>query len=254
MTTLISTLDKTYIVKVAAVEIAGKLFARASIETATNLVTSVDEEVVSSFADARDAALSAAIEITTRSAKASESKTTPSRKKASSSPHKDEDTTSKESEVPTSEPVMETISAEPESEKGPAPLPAVAAPVEPETSPATEEMPSDEENVSSLEKAEPEKANSNEEAAKDSSAGDCTNACDADSLNEEDSALEAALSQKLTIKEDAKVSSALEKYVGEELRVLHKQKPSMIRLLINRPSLLTSDCLDALKVIAKHAR
>ena len=65
MTTLISTLDKTYIVKVTAVEIVGKLFARASIETATNLVTAVDEEVVSSFVDARDAALSAAIEITT---------------------------------------------------------------------------------------------------------------------------------------------------------------------------------------------
>ena len=68
MTTMITTLGKDYSVMALATDVGGKLFVRATIATETSNLVTIDEEVVSSFADARDNALAAAIQIVNRMA------------------------------------------------------------------------------------------------------------------------------------------------------------------------------------------
>ena len=75
MTTMITTLGKDYSVKALATDVGGKLFVRATIAMETSNLVTIDEEVVSSFADARDNALAAAIQIVNRMAESASSVT-----------------------------------------------------------------------------------------------------------------------------------------------------------------------------------
>lgn len=62
-------------------------------------------------------------------------------------------------------------------------------------------------------------------------------------------ALEAALSTKFAIKEGL-ANKSVEPFIGQELRILLKLKPSMLRLLAKRrDSILTDETRDAIKLI-----
>lgn len=258
MTTMITTLGKDYSVKALATDVGGKLFVRATIAMETSNLVTIDEEVVSSFADARDNALAAAIQIVNRMAESASSVTdgvrTDEKNETSAAPTKRKGKRASASEPMTNmdmaAPALPSDTAVQESANSEAVAESAALP---EKEVTTEALPQNDAPEAAEDVAESKPA-ANDEAEAESTASDAVEKDISDNSENEESkmTLEKALSTKLKFNEnETGASSSLKKYADQELSVLWKQKPSMVRLLVNRPNILTKECAEAVKLIAR---
>lgn len=258
MTTMITTLGKDYSVKALATDVGGKLFVRATIAMETSNLVTIDEEVVSSFADARDNALAAAIQIVNRMAESASSVTdgvrTDEKNETSAAPTKRKGKRASASEpmtnMDTAAPALPSDTAVQDSANSEAVAESAALP---EKEVTTEALPQNDAPEASEDVAESKPA-ANDEAEAESTASDVVEKDISDNSENEESkmTLEKALSTKLKFNEnETGASSSLKKYADQELSVLWKQKPSMVRLLVNRPNILTKECAEAVKLIAR---
>ena len=258
MTTMITTLGKDYSVKALATDVGGKLFVRATIAMETSNLVTIDEEVVSSFADARDNALAAAIQIVNRMAESASSVTdgvrTDEKNETSAAPTKRKGKRASASEPMTNmdmaAPALPSDTAVQDSANSEAVAESAALP---EKEVTTEALPQNDAPEAAEDVAESKPA-ANDEAEAESTASDAVEKdISHNSENEESKmTLEKALSTKLKFNEnETGASSSLKKYADQELSVLWKQKPSMVRLLVNRPNILTKECAEAVKLIAR---
>lgn len=257
MTTMITTLGKDYSVKALATDVGGKLFVRATIAMETSNLVTIDEEVVSSFADARDNALAAAIQIVNRMAESASSVTdgvrTDEKNETSAAPTKRKGKRASASEPMTNmdmaAPALPSDTAVQDSANSEAVAESAALP---EKEVTTEALPQNDAPEAAEDVAESKPA-ANDEAEAESTASDAVEKDISDNSENEESkmTLEKALSTKLKFNEnETGASSSLKKYADQELSVLWKQKPSMVRLLVNRPNILTKECAEAVKLIA----
>ena len=258
MTTMITTLGKDYSVKALATDVGGKLFVRATIAMETSNLVTIDEEVVSSFADARDNALAAAIQIVNRMAESASSVTdgvrTDEKNETSAAPTKRKGKRASASEPMTNmdmaAPALPSDTAVQDSANSEAVAESAALP---EKEVTTEALPQNDAPEAAEDVAESKPA-ANDEAEAESTASDAVEKDISDNSENEESkmTLEKALSTKLKFNEnETGASSSLKKYADQELSVLLKQKPSMVRLLVNRPNILTKECAEAVKLIAR---
>ena len=258
MTTMITTLGKDYSVKALATDVGGKLFVRATIAMETSNLVTIDEEVVSSFADARDNALAAAIQIVNRMAESASSVTdgvrTDEKNETSAAPTKRKGKRASASEPMTNmdmaAPALPSDTAVQDSANSEAVAESAALP---EKEVTTEALPQNDAPEAAEDVAESKPA-ANDEAEAESTASDAVEKDISDNSENEESkmTLEKALSTKLKFNEnEIGASSSLKKYADQELSVLWKQKPSMVRLLVNRPNILTKECAEAVKLIAR---
>lgn len=258
MTTMITTLCKDYSVKALATDVGGKLFVRATIAMETSNLVTIDEEVVSSFADARDNALAAAIQIVNRMAESASSVTdgvrTDEKNETSAAPTKRKGKRASASEPMTNmdmaAPALPSDTAVQDSANSEAVAESAALP---EKEVTTEALPQNDAPEAAEDVAESKPA-ANDEAEAESTASDAVEKDISDNSENEESkmTLEKALSTKLKFNEnETGASSSLKKYADQELSVLWKQKPSMVRLLVNRPNILTKECAEAVKLIAR---
>lgn len=258
MTTMITTLGKDYSVKALATDVGGKLFVRATIAMETSNLVTIDEEVVSSFADARDNALAAAIQIVNRMAESASSVTdgvrTDEKNETSAAPIKRKGKRASASEPMTNmdmaAPALPSDTAVQDSANSEAVAESAALP---EKEVTTEALPQNDAPEAAEDVAESKPA-ANDEAEAESTASDAVEKDISDNSENEESkmTLEKALSTKLKFNEnETGASSSLKKYADQELSVLWKQKPSMVRLLVNRPNILTKECAEAVKLIAR---
>ena len=258
MTTMITTLGKDYSVKALATDAGGKLFVRATIAMETSNLVTIDEEVVSSFADARDNALAAAIQIVNRMAESASSVTdgvrTDEKNETSAAPTKRKGKRASASEPMTNmdmaAPALPSDTAVQDSANSEAVAESAALP---EKEVTTEALPQNDAPEAAEDVAESKPA-ANDEAEAESTASDAVEKDISDNSENEESkmTLEKALSTKLKFNEnETGASSSLKKYADQELSVLWKQKPSMVRLLVNRPNILTKECAEAVKLIAR---
>lgn len=258
MTTMITTLGKDYSVKALATDVGGKLFVRATIAMETSNLVTIDEEVVSSFADARDNALAAAIQIVNRMAESASSVTdgvrTDEKNETSAAPTKRKGKRASASEPMTNmdmaAPALPSDTAVQDSANSEAVAESAALP---EKEVTTEALPQNDAPEAAEDVAELKPA-ANDEAEAESTASDAVEKDISDNSENEESkmTLEKALSTKLKFNEnETGASSSLKKYADQELSVLWKQKPSMVRLLVNRPNILTKECAEAVKLIAR---
>lgn len=258
MTTMITTLGKDYSVKALATDVGGKLFVRATIAMETSNLVTIDEEVVSSFADARDNALAAAIQIVNRMAESASSVTdgvrTDEKNETSAAPTKRKGKRASASEPMTNmdmaAPALPSDTAVQDSANSEAVAESAALP---EKEVTTEALPQNDAPEAAEDVAESKPA-ANDEAEAESTASDAVEKDIFDNFENEESkmTLEKALSTKLKFNEnETGASSSLKKYADQELSVLWKQKPSMVRLLVNRPNILTKECAEAVKLIAR---
>ena len=258
MTTMITTLGKDYSVKALATDVGGKLFVRATIAMETSNLVTIDEEVVSSFADARDNALDAAIQIVNRMAESASSVTdgvrTDEKNETSAAPTKRKGKRASASEPMTNmdmaAPALPSDTAVQDSANSEAVAESAALP---EKEVTTEALPQNDAPEAAEDVAESKPA-ANDEAEAESTASDAVEKDISDNSENEESkmTLEKALSTKLKFNEnETGASSSLKKYADQELSVLWKQKPSMVRLLVNRPNILTKECAEAVKLIAR---
>lgn len=258
MTTMITTLGKDYSVKALATDVGGKLFVRATIAMETSNLVTIDEEVVSSFADARDNALAAAIQIVNRMAESASSVTdgvrTDEKNETSAAPTKRKGKRASASEPMTNmdmaAPALPSDTAVQDSANSEAVAESAALP---EKEVTTEALPQNDAPEAAEDVAESKPA-ANDEAEAESTASDAVEKDISDNSENEESkmTLEKALSTKLKFNEnETGASSSLKKYTDQELSVLWKQKPSMVRLLVNRPNILTKECAEAVKLIAR---
>ena len=258
MTTMITTLGKDYSVKALATDVGGKLFVRATIAMETSNLVTIDEEVVSSFADARDNALAAAIQIVNRMAESASSVTdgvrTDEKNETSAAPTKRKGKRASASEPMTNmdmaAPALPSDTAVQDSANSEAVAESAALP---EKEVTTEALPQNDAPEAAEDVAESKPA-ANDEAEAESTASDAVEKDISDNSENEESkmTLEKALSTKLKVNEnETGASSSLKKYADQELSVLWKQKPSMVRLLVNRPNILTKECAEAVKLIAR---
>lgn len=258
MTTMITTLGKDYSVKALATDVGGKLFVRATIAMETSNLVTIDEEVVSSFADARDNALAAAIQIVNRMAESASSVTdgvrTDEKNETSAAPTKRKGKRASASEPMTNmdmaAPALPSDTAVQDSANSEAVAESAALP---EKEVTTEALPQNDAPEAAEDVAESKPA-ANDEAEAESTASDAVEKDISDNFENEESkmTLEKALSTKLKFNEnETGASSSLKKYADQELSVLWKQKPSMVRLLVNRPNILTKECAEAVKLIAR---
>lgn len=258
MTTMITTLGKDYSVKALATDVGGKLFVRATIAMETSNLVTIDEEVVSSFADARDNALAAAIQIVNRMAESASSVTdgvrTDEKNETSAAPTKRKGKRASASETMTNmdmaAPALPSDTAVQDSANSEAVAESAALP---EKEVTTEALPQNDAPEAAEDVAESKPA-ANDEAEAESTASDAVEKDISDNSENEESkmTLEKALSTKLKFNEnETGASSSLKKYADQELSVLWKQKPSMVRLLVNRPNILTKECAEAVKLIAR---
>ena len=258
MTTMITTLGKDYSVKALATDVGGKLFVRATIAMETSNLVTIDEEVVSSFADARDNALAAAIQIVNRMAESASSVTdgvrTDEKNETSAAPTKRKGKRASASEPMTNmdmaAPALPSDTAVQDSANSEAVAESAALP---EKEVTTEALPQNDAPEAAEDVAESKPA-ANDEAEAESTASDAVEKDISDNSENEESkmTLEKALSTKLKFNEnETGASSSLKKYADQELSVLWKQKPSMVRLLVNRPNILTKGCAEAVKLIAR---
>lgn len=258
MTTMITTLVKDYSVKALATDVGGKLFVRATIAMETSNLVTIDEEVVSSFADARDNALAAAIQIVNRMAESASSVTdgvrTDEKNETSAAPTKRKGKRASASEPMTNmdmaAPALPSDTAVQDSANSEAVAESAALP---EKEVTTEALPQNDAPEAAEDVAESKPA-ANDEAEAESTASDAVEKDISDNSENEESkmTLEKALSTKLKFNEnETGASSSLKKYADQELSVLWKQKPSMVRLLVNRPNILTKECAEAVKLIAR---
>lgn len=258
MTTMITTLGKDYSVKALATDVGGKLFVRATIAMETSNLVTIDEEVVSSFADARDNALAAAIQIVNRMAESASSVTdgvrTDEKNETSAAPTKRKGKRASASEPMTNmdmaAPALPSDTAVQDSANSEAVAESAALP---EKEVTTEALPQNDAPEAAEDVAESKPA-ANDEAEAESTASDAVEKDISDNSENEESkmTLEKALSTKLKFNEnETGASSSLKKYADQELIVLWKQKPSMVRLLVNRPNILTKECAEAVKLIAR---
>lgn len=258
MTTMITTLGKDYSVKALATDVGGKLFVRATIAMETSNLVTIDEEVVSSFADARDNALAAAIQIVNRMAESASSVTdgvrTDEKNETSAAPTKRKGKRASASEPMTNmdmaAPALPSDTVVQDSANSEAVAESAALP---EKEVTTEALPQNDAPEAAEDVAESKPA-ANDEAEAESTASDAVEKDISDNSENEESkmTLEKALSTKLKFNEnETGASSSLKKYADQELSVLWKQKPSMVRLLVNRPNILTKECAEAVKLIAR---
>lgn len=258
MTTMITTLGKDYSVKALATDVGGKLFVRATIAMETSNLVTIDEEVVSSFADARDNALAAAIQIVNRMAESASSVTdgvrTDEKNETSAAPTKRKGKRASASEPMTNmdmaAPALPSDTAVQDSANSEAVAESAALP---EKEVTTEALPQNDAPEAAEDVAESKPA-ANDEAEAESTASDAVEKDISDNSENEESkmTLEKALSTELKFNEnETGASSSLKKYADQELSVLWKQKPSMVRLLVNRPNILTKECAEAVKLIAR---
>lgn len=258
MTTMITTLGKDYSVKALATDVGGKLFVRATIAMETSNLVTIDEEVVSSFADARDNALAAAIQIVNRMAESASSVTdgvrTDEKNETTAAPTKRKGKRASASEPMTNmdmaAPALPSDTAVQDSANSEAVDESAALP---EKEVTTEALPQNDAPEAAEDVAESKPA-ANDEAEAESTASDAVEKDISDNSENEESkmTLEKALSTKLKFNEnETGASSSLKKYADQELSVLWKQKPSMVRLLVNRPNILTKECAEAVKLIAR---
>lgn len=258
MTTMITTLGKDYSVKALATDVGGKLFVRATIAMETSNLVTIDEEVVSSFADARDNALAAAIQIVNRMAESASSVTdgvrTDEKNETSAALTKRKGKRASASEPMTNmdmaAPALPSDTAVQDSANSEAVAESAALP---EKEVTTEALPQNDAPEAAEDVAESKPA-ANDEAEAESTASDAVEKDISDNSENEESkmTLEKALSTKLKFNEnETGASSSLKKYADQELSVLWKQKPSMVRLLVNRPNILTKECAEAVKLIAR---
>lgn len=258
MTTMITTLGKDYSVKALATDVGGKLFVRATIAMETSNLVTIDEEVVSSFADARDNALAAAIQIVNRMAESASSVTdgvrTDEKNETTAAPTKRKGKRASASEPMTNmdmaAPALPSDTAVQDSANSEAVAESAALP---EKEVTTEALPQNDAPEAAEDVAESKHA-ANDEAEAESTASDAVEKDISDNSENEESkmTLEKALSTKLKFNEnETGASSSLKKYADQELSVLWKQKPSMVRLLVNRPNILTKECAEAVKLIAR---
>ena len=258
MTTMITTLGKDYSVKALATDVGGKLFVRATIAMETSNFVTIDEEVVSSFADARDNALAAAIQIVNRMAESASSVTdgvrTDEKNETTAAPTKRKGKRASASEPMTNmdmaAPALPSDTAVQDSANSEAVAESAALP---EKEVTTEALPQNDAPEAAEDVAESKPA-ANDEAEAESTASDAVEKDISDNSENEESkmTLEKALSTKLKFNEnETGASSSLKKYADQELSVLWKQKPSMVRLLVNRPNILTKECAEAVKLIAR---
>ena len=258
MTTMITTLGKDYSVKALATDVGGKLFVRATIAMETSNLVTIDEEVVSSFADARDNALAAAIQIVNRMAESASSVTdgvrTDEKNETSAAPTKRKGKRASASEPMTNmdmaAPALPSDTAVQDSANSEAVAESAALP---EKEVTTEALPQNDAPEAAEDVAESKPA-ANDEAEAESTASDAVEKDISDNSENEESkmTLEKALSTKLKFNEnETGASSSLKKYADQELSVLWKQKPSMVRLLVNRPNILTKEGAEAVKLIAR---
>ena len=258
MTTMITTLGKDYSVKALATDVGGKLFVRATIAMETSNLVTIDEEVVSSFADARDNALAAAIQIVNRMAESASSVTdgvrTDEKNETTAAPTKRKGKRASASEPMTNmdmaAPALPSDTAVQDSANSEAVAESAALP---EKEVTTEALPQNDAPEAAEDVAESKPA-ANDEAEAESTASDAVEKDISDNSENEESkmTLEKALSTKLKFNEnETGASSSLKKYADHELSVLWKQKPSMVRLLVNRPNILTKECAEAVKLIAR---
>lgn len=258
MTTMITTLGKDYSVKALATDVGGKLFVRATIAMETSNLVTIDEEVVSSFADARDNALAAAIQIVNRMAESASSVTdgvrTDEKNETSAAPTKRKGKRASASEPMTNmdmaAPALPSDTAVQDSANSEAVAESAALP---EKEVTTEALPQNDAPEAAEDVAESKPA-ANDEAEAESTASDAVEKDISDNSENEESkmTLEKALSTKLKFNEnETGAPSSLKKYADQELSVLWKQKPSMVRLLVNRPNILTKECAEAVKLIAR---
>lgn len=258
MTTMITTLGKDYSVKALATDVGGKLFVRATIAMETSNLVTIDEEVVSSFADARDNALAAAIQIVNRMAESASSVTdgvrTDEKNETTAAPTKRKGKRASASEPMTNmdmaAPALPSDTAVQDSANSEAVAESAALP---EKEVTTEALPQNDAPEAAEDVAESKPA-ANDEAEAESTASDAVEKDLSDNSENEESkmTLEKALSTKLKFNEnETGASSSLKKYADQELSVLWKQKPSMVRLLVNRPNILTKECAEAVKLIAR---
>lgn len=258
MTTMITTLGKDYSVKALATDVGGKLFVRATIAMETSNLVTIDEEVVSSFADARDNALAAAIQIVNRMAESASSVTdgvrTDEKNETTAAPTKRKGKRASASEPMTNmdmaAPALPSDTAVQDSANSEAVAESAALP---EKEVTTEALPQNDAPEATEDVAESKPA-ANDEAEAESTASDAVEKDISDNSENEESkmTLEKALSTKLKFNEnETGASSSLKKYADQELSVLWKQKPSMVRLLVNRPNILTKECAEAVKLIAR---
>lgn len=258
MTTMITTLGKDYSVKALATDVGGKLFVRATIAMETSNLVTIDEEVVSSFADARDNALAAAIQIVNRMAESASSVTdgvrTDEKNETTAAPTKRKGKRASASEPMTNmdmaAPALPSDTAVQDSANSEAVAESAALP---EKEVTTEALPQNDAPEAAEDVAESKPA-ANDEAEAESTASDAVEKDISDNSENEESkiTLEKALSTKLKFNEnETGASSSLKKYADQELSVLWKQKPSMVRLLVNRPNILTKECAEAVKLIAR---
>jgi len=255
---MITTLGKDYSVKALATDVGGKLFVRATIAMETSNLVTIDEEVVSSFADARDNALAAAIQIVNRMAESASSVTdgvrTDEKNETSAAPTKRKGKRASASEPMTNmdmaAPALPSDTAVQDSANSEAVAESAALP---EKEVTTEALPQNDAPEAAEDVAESKPA-ANDEAEAESTASDAVEKDISDNSENEESkmTLEKALSTKLKFNEnETGASSSLKKYADQELSVLWKQKPSMVRLLVNRPNILTKECAEAVKLIAR---
>lgn len=258
MTTMISTLGKDYSVKALATDVGGKLFVRATIAMETSNLVTIDEEVVSSFADARDNALAAAIQIVNRMAESASPVTdgvrTDEKNETPAAPTKRKGKRASASETMTNmdmaAPALPSDTAVQDSANSEA---VAESAVLPEKEVTTEALPQNDAPEAAEDVAESKPA-ADDEAEAESTASDAVEKDISDNSENEESkmTLEKALSTKLKFNEnETGASSSLKKYADQELSVLWKQKPSMVRLLVNRPNILTKECAEAVKLIAR---
>lgn len=258
MTTMITTLGKDYSVKALATDVGGKLFVRATIAMETSNLVTIDEEVVSSFADARDNALAAAIQIVNRMAESASSVTdgvrTDEKNETPAAPTKRKGKRASASEPMTNmdmaAPALPSDTVVQDSANSEAVAESAALP---EMEVTTEALPQNDAPEAAEDVAESKPA-ANDEAEAESTASDAVEKDISDNSENEESkmTLEKALSTKLKFNEnETGASSSLKKYADQELSVLWKQKPSMVRLLVNRPNILTKECAEAVKLIAR---
>lgn len=258
MTTMISTLGKDYSVKALATDVGGKLFVRATIAMETSNLVTIDEEVVSSFADARDNALAAAIQIVNRMAESASPVTdgvrTDEKNETPAAPTKRKGKRASASETTTNmdmaAPALPSDAAVQDSANSEAVAESAALP---EKEVTTEALPQNDAPEAAEDVAESKPA-ADDEAEAESTASDAVEKDISDNSENEESkmTLEKALSTKLKFNEnETGASSSLKKYADQELSVLWKQKPSMVRLLVNRPNILTKECAEAVKLIAR---
>lgn len=258
MTTMISTLGKDYSVKALATDVGGKLFVRATIAMETSNLVTIDEEVVSSFADARDNALAAAIQIVNRMAESASPVTdgvcTDEKNETPAAPTKRKGKRASASETMTNmdmaAPALPSDAAVQDSANSEAVAESAALP---EKEVTTEALPQNDAPEAAEDVAESKPA-ADDEAEAESTASDAVEKDISDNSENEESkmTLEKALSTKLKFNEnETGASSSLKKYADQELSVLWKQKPSMVRLLVNRPNILTKECAEAVKLIAR---